>query len=92
MSYEPPLRITIPTPSEIPQGYGPNSTGKRGGNLRVRCTNAEYDAIAIEASRLGLSLAMFSRWCIVQVGQKLLEHRDALSTDMSIGEEDGCVK
>ena len=45
MSYEPPLKITIPTPSEFELGYGVNSTGKRGGNLRVRCTNKEYDAI-----------------------------------------------
>lgn len=94
MSYEPPLKIAIATPSEIPQGFGPNSTGKRGGNLRVRCTNAEYDAVQHEASLLGISLAMFVRWCGVQVATKLKEHRDALSTDMSIGEdeEDGLIK
>lgn len=86
MSYEPPIRVAIPTPSEIPKAFGPNSTGKRGGNLRVRCTNAEYDAIQLEASLLGISLAMFTRWCAVHVGQQLLKHREAQSTDMSIGD------
>jgi hypothetical protein len=88
MSYEPPLKISITTPNEIPKSFGVNSTGKRGGNLRVRCTNAEYDAIQHEAELLGISLAMFTRWCAVQVGQKLLEHREAQSTSMSIGEEE----
>ena len=87
MSYEPPLKITITTPNEIPQGFGPNSTGGRGGNLRVRCTNAEYDAIQVEAGRLGLSLAMYTRWCAVHVGQQLKAHRDEMSTSISIGEE-----
>jgi len=88
MSYEPPLKITIPTPGEIPKGFGPNSTGKRGGNLRVRCTNAEYDRMQEEAGLLGISLAMFTRWCAVQVADKLLEHRDTSSTSMSIGEDE----
>lgn len=87
MSYEPPLRIHIPTPNEIPQGFGPNSTGKRGGNLRVRCTNNEYDAISYEAANLGISLAMFCRWCAVHVAQKLKKHRDMSSTASSIGDE-----
>lgn len=86
MEYEPPLRIAIATPNEIPKGFGINSTGKRGGNLRVRCTNAEYDAIAEEANLLGISLAMFCRWCAIQVAEKLQEHREAESTDMSIGD------
>lgn len=88
MSYEPPLRITIPTPSEIPLGFGPNSTGKRGGNLRIRCTNSEYDAIQLEASLLSISLANFCRWSAVHIAQQLYEHRKAKSTDMSVGEED----
>ena len=87
MSYEPPLRITITTPNEIPQGFGPNSTGGRGGNLRVRCTDAEYDAMKHEATMLGLSLAMYTRWCAVHIGQQLKAHRDAASTSMDIGEE-----
>jgi hypothetical protein len=89
MSYEPPLKVTIPIPSQIPFSYGPNSTGKRGGNLRVRCTNAEYDALQHEAKLLGLSLATFCRWSAVHVGQELLKHRESLSTDMVAGEEDG---
>jgi hypothetical protein len=76
MSYEPPLRISIPTPSEIPVGFGPNSTGKRGGNLRVRCTNSEYDDIQIEANKLGISLANFVRWCAVHTATKMKEHRE----------------
>jgi len=89
MAYEPPLKITIPTPNEIPQGFGINSTGKRGGNLRIRCTNKEYDAVQLEAHRLGISLAMFGRWSIVHVAKMLREHRLTLSTSMSIGEENG---
>jgi hypothetical protein len=88
MSYEPPLKIAIPTPNEFPQGYGVNSTGKRGGNLRVRCTNKEYDAIKHEASLLGISLAMFTRWCAVHVAANLTKHRKTLSTSMFIGEEE----
>ena len=88
MSYEPPLKITITTPDEIPQGFGPNSTGKRGGNLRVRCTNAEYDAIKHEATLLGVTLAMFTRWCAVHVSEKLKIHRDTASTSISIGDDD----
>jgi hypothetical protein len=87
MSYEAPLLITIPIPTEIDVGYGVNSTGKRGGNLRVRCTNKEYDAIQVQAKLLGITLAMFCRWCAVEVSKKLDEHRDAGSTSMSIGEE-----
>jgi len=88
MSYEPPLKITVPTPSEFELGYGVNSTGKRGGNLRVRCTNKEYDAIKHEAYLLGISLAMFTRWCAVHVAANLKKHRDTKSTSMTIGEEE----
>ena len=88
MAYEPPLRIAIPTPNEIPQGFGINSTGKRGGNLRIRCTNKEYDAVQLEARRLGISLAMFGRWSIVHIAKQLREHRLTASTAMSIGEDE----
>jgi hypothetical protein len=84
MSYEPPLKITIPIPSEIPIGRGTNSTGKRGGNLRIRCTNKEYDAIQREATELGLSLAMFCRWSIVHVASGLFVHREVNSTLYSV--------
>ena len=92
MSYEPPLRISISAPNEMPQGFGPNSTGKRGGNLRVRCTNAEYDAVKKEANLLGLTLAMFSRWSIVHVAQELKQHRDKASTSILAGDEDDTEK
>lgn len=88
MSYEPPLKITIPVPTEIPAGFGPNSTGRRGGNLRVRCTNAEYDALKVEATKLGITLAMFCRWSAIHVGKALEAHREAESTSMEAGEED----
>jgi|TARA_R110000822_G_scaffold300834_3_gene424379 hypothetical protein len=87
MSYEPPIKITISTPSEIPIGFGPNSTGSRGGNLRVRCTNNEYDAIKHEAELLNITLATFTRWCAVHAAQKLLEHRAADMTTDNIGED-----
>ena len=87
MSYEPPIKIMITTPSEIPQGFGPNSTGKRGGNLRVRCTNSEYDMIQIEAAELGISLATFCRWCAVHAAKQLFKHRCEASTDESVEEE-----
>jgi len=88
MSYEPPLKITIPTPSEIPQGFGPNSTGGKGGNLRVRCTNAEYFLIMYEATKLGLSMAAFVRWSAVKVADKLVDHRIQNSTSIEAGSED----
>jgi hypothetical protein len=88
MSYEPPLKITITAPNEFPKGFGINSTGRRGGNLRVRCTNKEYDFIKNEALLLNVSLATFCRWCAVHVANKLLEHREANSSSISIGDED----
>jgi len=87
MNYEPPLKIWIPIPSDIPKGFGVNSTGKRGGNLRVRCTNSEYDKIQSEAEVIGVSLANFVRWCAIHVAGKLEQHRDAQSTSMSIGND-----
>jgi uncharacterized protein (DUF1778 family) len=87
MSYEPPIKIMITTPSEIPQGFGPNSTGGRGGNLRIRCTNREYDDIKYEAAILGLSLASFCRWCAVHAAEQLRIHREGLSTNEAAGED-----
>ena len=92
MSYDPPYKISIPTPSEIPRGFGPNSTGKRGGNLRIRCTNAEYDMLQQEATTLGISLANFCRWCVVQVAQQLEKHRSDTSTIDTTGEDNGEVR
>jgi hypothetical protein len=92
MEYEAPLRIAIPTPTDLPIGYGVNSTGKRGGNLRVRCTNKEYDAIQHEAVLLGMTLAMFTRHCAVHVAAQLSKHRKAESTSMVIGEQDELFK
>jgi hypothetical protein len=86
--YEPPLKIEISIPTSFPIGCGVHSTGKRGGNLRVRCTNRQYDDIKIEASHLNISLATFCRWCAVKVASRLREHREAQSTSISIGDED----
>ena len=88
MSYEPPLKITITIPSPIAHGYGPNSTGRRGGNLRIRCTNKEYDAIQGEATKLNLSLAMFCRSCAIQVAQRLEAHRIDKRTDIEAIEDE----
>jgi len=74
--YEPPLKVTIPRPTEIPRARGVMSTGKYGGNLRIRCTNAEYDMAKEIADSLGLTLAGFGRWCIVRCAMALKEHRD----------------
>jgi hypothetical protein len=90
MSYEPPLKIAISIPTQIPKGRGINSTGHYGGNLRVRCTNKEYDLIQEESKYLEISLAMFCRYCAVETAKKLREHREGNSTSISIGEEDEC--
>jgi|TARA_R110000803_G_scaffold143461_2_gene209511 hypothetical protein len=87
MSYKPPLKITIPIPMKIPVNRGVNATGKRGGNLRVRCTNAEYDMIQEEASKIGLTLAMFCRWSSLKVAQQLEEHRLSNSNSTTVGED-----
>ena len=82
MPYTVPNKLSISTPNIIPKGFGPNSTGRRGGNLRVRCTNKEYDAIQHEAKLLNITLATFTRWCAVHVAQELLQHRrDTIGED-----------
>lgn len=70
------MKITIPTPSELVRRRGIYSTGKYGGNLRVRCTNLEYDLICSEARHLGISASGFTRWCTVRVAELLKNHRD----------------
>ena len=89
-TYDPPLKLMITTPSQIPTGYGPNATGKAGGNLRVRCTDAEYKAIQLQAQLLGLSLSNFCRSAILKTAKALELHRLANSTDIQAGDdEDG---
>jgi hypothetical protein len=82
MAYEPPLLITIPVPSEMPIGYGVNSTGHRGGNIRFRCTDAEFDAIKVQADLAGLSFAAYCRWICIHVADKMRLHREENSTDI----------
>lgn len=82
VSYDPPLKITIPVPSSFEKQRGIYSTGHRGGNLRVRCTNVEYDAIQAEAEILGISLGMFTRWCAIKTADALLRHRSEDSTSI----------
>src|SRR5688572_20234294 len=73
-----PLKITIPCPSYIPQGNGVYSTHqKRASNLRLRTTDIEYDMMKAEAKRLGLSLAMFVRWCGVMTAVALRQYRES---------------
>ena len=86
MAYDPPVKVFIPTPSRMPPGRGDDATSHRGGNLRIRCTDTEYDCAMIEARELGLSLAGFSRWCVVEVSKALRKHRDEQSDDYSTGE------
>ena len=81
-NYDPPLKVTIASPSEIPKGFGINSTGKYGGNLRIRCTNAEYDMIKEQAYLHGLSISNYCRWCCVHVAQAMQEHRIEHSNEM----------
>ena len=82
MSYETPLKITIPIPNPIPLGRGNNSTGRRGGNLRVRCTNKEYDLVQEEAAVLGLGISPFSRWCVLHCAKALRKHRRGKESDI----------
>lgn len=86
MSYDPPLKIFIPLPAHMPTTHGAFSTAHRGGNFRIRCTNAEYDAVQEEAKRLNISLANFGRWCMVRVAEHLKEHRLSNSTAEVVGE------
>ena len=75
MSY--PNNISIPLPSSIPRARGVHSTGGFGGNIRVRCSDQEKLLVQSEAKELGLTLASFSRWCIVHAASILKEHRNA---------------
>ena len=85
--YRPPLGITIPLPYHITRGIGTSATSGRGGNLRVRCTDKEYDLVMSEAKRLGLPLANFSRFIIVHVAEQLKRHREEGLDDFIITEE-----
>ena len=77
--YDPPIKVSIPIPSHIPQARGIHATSGYGGNLRVRCTNDEYDLAQEEAKRLGLTLAGFCRWSIIHVAEALNRHRNEQS-------------
>ena len=81
-SYDPPLKVTIPTPGQFAMGYGPNSTGGKGGNMRARCTNKEYALLEVEAAAIGLTLANFVRWSSYYVARALEKHRLEDSTNM----------
>lgn len=87
-TYDPPIKVTIPTPGHFALGYGPNSTGGKGGNMRARCTNAEYDLLGAEAAELGISLANFVRWSSFHTAKALKKHREDSSTsDTGIEDE-----
>ena len=75
VAYDTPIKVTIPVPSEIPRARGPNSTSQYGGNLRVRCSNQEYDLVFDEAAMLGVTPSNFCRWSIVQTALAVQEHR-----------------
>jgi hypothetical protein len=92
-NYDPPIKVTIPTPGTFTIGYGPHSTGGRGGNMRARCTNKEYELLEQEAAALGITLANFVRWSAWQVARQLHKHRTEQMTSDEIGiEDDECRK
>lgn len=88
-TYEPPLRVTIPLPCELPRGRGRSSTGRYGGNYRIRLTNDEYNMIQQEAAELGISMAAFGRWCVKQIAMQLREHRTQQLTTTHVGDNVG---
>jgi hypothetical protein len=77
--YDTPIKVTIPVPSEIPRARGLNSTIGYGGNLRIRCTNSDYDLVFEEAIRLGVTPSNFARWCIVETAIAIRRHRETNS-------------
>ena len=85
-SYEPPLQITISLPSKFVKTYGPESTGHYGGNLRVRCTDKEYELVRELADDLQISIACFTRSCAVQVARILQKHKLDQHTSMMAGD------
>ena len=79
--YEPPLKIFIPLPSKMKRAL-PHSAGTYGSNMRVRCTDAEYDLVEREAEAIGLTTSSFARWCITRTAIALRNHRDKSSTSI----------
>ena len=73
--YDPPLKITIPLPTEPPILRGIHATTKSGGNLRVRCSNAEYALIQQEAAKIGMTISAFMRIVGRSVARALKDHR-----------------
>ena len=86
MPYELPLSITIPIPSEYARGRGINAVTGYGSNVRMRCTNYEYDIVKEVATEMGIPLASFSRWCVVHCAKALRKHKMTQSTDDNAGE------
>lgn len=87
-TYTPPIKVSIPTPCEIPRARGPNAVTGYGGNLRIRCSDAEYDLIKEEARQLGFGIAAFGRWTMTHVARVLKEHREKQLTSDYAGEDD----
>ena len=83
-----PLKLIIPLPSHYRYGVGEQSTRGKSGNLRVRCSSADYNTIKEEANRLGLTVSSFVRWCAVQAALAIAAHRDKSSE--SIESEVSC--
>jgi hypothetical protein len=82
--YSPPLIIKLPLPCEIPRGKGISKTSGYGGNLRVRCTDAEYDLIEHEASTLGITIANFCRHLAINGAKALRKHREEESKSYEV--------
>jgi hypothetical protein len=87
--YDPPLLLRIPLPSEIPRSKGPDATSGYGGNLRIRCTDEEYNMIKEEAALLDLTTANFCRWVILHSASALRKHREEDSEDYKVEVKSG---
>lgn len=71
-----PLKVTIPTPSDIPRARGIYATTSFGDNLKVRCSGVEIELIDKASAIVGSKRANFIRWCAVHVAQMLVEWND----------------
>jgi hypothetical protein len=81
-----PVKISIPTPSEIPRGRGRNATGRTGYTLKLRVTREERLLIdkIVPMIDQEMTVSSFLRWCGVQAAlaiQRELEKSDAAQRD-----------
>ncbi len=78
-TYTPPIKLILPLPSYSAKLDHNIST--YGGNMRIRCSDKDYDMIRYEAEELGLTIASFGRWTLRYMAIALKKHREANSSD-----------